>query len=459
MYTVLLSGGSGKRLWPLSNDLRSKQYIKLLHKENCEDEKCSMVQRVWDQLEKSGLLENSIITASTSQIEVIRNQLGQVNIAVEPSRRDTFPAVALSCAYLKTKLGAKDEDVVCVFPVDPYTEKSFFEKAKSLEKILYDKNADVALMGAKPTYASSKYGYIIPDETYDDYVKVKEFKEKPTEQQAETLIEQGAIWNCGVFCFKISKVLDRVKQYGVSTDYWQMYKEYDKLPKISFDYEVLEKEKNLAAVCFDGFWKDLGTWNTLAEQMSTNTFGNVFSDDTCENTQVINKLNIPVVTMGTKDMVVVASFDGILVSDKHQSSYIKKITEDFDQPVMYEERRWGTIKKIDVSELEEDYSLIRKIMVFAGENSSYHFHKQRDEVWTVLKGEGELILDTKEMPLSVGSVITIKKNQRHAVRAITDLEFIEIHIGGESDVLDTSRIAFEWDEIKGKIETEGNQTI
>lgn len=446
MYTVLLSGGSGKRLWPLSNSLRSKQYIKLLSKEDGE-EQCSMVQRVWAQLENAGLAKNSIICVSKGQVEILTSQLGDINIAVEPDRRDTFPAVALSCAYLKSKMGAGCDDTVCIIPVDPYTERLYFETLKELPNVLEKSGAEVTLMGAKPDYPSSKFGYIVPKENKDGYIVVDSFTEKPDKETAEKLIEQGAVWNCGVFCLKIGEILDRCESYGVSPDYDEMFRSYDKLPKISFDYEVLEKAQRLSAVAFDGVWKDLGTWNSLSEEMAASSVGEAVLDDSCENTHVINELGIPVVTVGAKDMIVVASFDGILISDKAQSTKIKDIANSFDYPPRYEERRWGTIKVIDVTEKDGFLNTTRKIKIFAGLNSSYHYHDCRDEVWTVLKGNAEIIINGIRQLISAGDVIRIPSGTKHAVKAVSDIEFIEIQFGKSIADNDLNRLTLEWDEI------------
>ena len=164
MYIVLLSGGSGKRLWPLSNDSYSKQYIKLMnHDDAANDEKCSMLQRVFGQLATAGLSDNTIVCASDAQVELIESQLdGKAEVAVEPMRRDTFPAVMLSCAYLLSKKGAKVDDVVAFLPVDPYTTIEFFNRIKKLGDYIEKAGDTIGLLGGVPTYPSTKYGYIVP---------------------------------------------------------------------------------------------------------------------------------------------------------------------------------------------------------------------------------------------------------------------------------------------------------
>ena len=448
MYYVLLSGGSGKRLWPLSGDARPKQYLKLVNKENNSMESCSMLQRVWEQLEEAGMADNTVITAGENQMELIHSQVKPKGIVVEPEARDTFPAVMLSCAYLHSNMGADKEDYVAFLPVDPYTEQKYFESIKQLEAIVKRTKAEVGLLGVVPTYPATKYGYILPEKEEENYIRVEGFTEKPSEERAEELLGQDALWNCGVFCVKIGDILQKASEYQVPESYEELFLEYGKLPKISFDYEVLQKAKHLVAVKFEGFWKDLGTWDAMAEQMNTDTKGNVIMDDTCMDTQVINELEIPVTVMGANNMVVVASKDGILVADKNEAARVKEVTKEIDYTSKFEERRWGTLETLHESKDGGVSTLTRKIKIYEGMNSSYHFHQERDEIWTVLSGNGELILEGNKMLLTPGKAICIRKNQRHAIKALYDFEYIEMHIGNSTGNEDINRITFQWGEIE-----------
>lgn len=448
MYYVLLSGGSGKRLWPLSSDVRPKQYLKLVNKENNSMESCSMLQRVWEQLEDSGMAKNTVIIAGENQTELIHSQVRPKGIVIEPEARDTFPAVMLSCAYLHSNMGADVEDYVAFLPVDPYTERKYFETVKQLENVVKETKAEVGLLGVIPTYPATKYGYILPGEECREYIEVKGFVEKPTEERAEELLGQDALWNCGVFCVKIGDILQKASNYEVAESYEEMFEQYHKLPKISFDYEVLQKADRLVAVKFDGFWKDLGTWDAMAEQMSTDTKGNVLLDENCMDTQVINELEIPVAVMGAKNMVVVASKDGILVAEKNETAKVKEFTAAIDYKSKFEERRWGTLETLHESTNAGVSTLTRKIKIYEGMNSSYHFHQDRDEIWTVLNGNGELILEGNKMLLGPGKAICIRKNQRHAIKALSDFEYIEMHVGKSIGNEDINRITFRWDEIE-----------
>ncbi len=448
MYYVLLSGGSGKRLWPLSSDARPKQYLKLVNKENNTMDSCSMLQRVWEQLEEAEMTSHTVITAGENQVELIHSQIKPRGIVVEPEGRDTFGAMMLSCSYLCSELGAKKDEYVTFLPVDPYTEYKYFEAVKQLEQVVKKTKAQVGLLGVVPTYGATKYGYILPQKEEKDYLWVKGFVEKPEEELAEQLINQKALWNCGVFCLKIGDLLNKAEEYGVSQEYHKMFRDYNRLPKISFDYEVLQKAHHLVAIKFQGYWKDLGTWDSVAQQMNTDTKGNVVLDDTCRDTQVINELNIPVTVMGSTNLIVVASKEGILVADKSEAARVKEVTAELQYQANYEERRWGTLETLHETKEGEISTLTRKIKIYEGMNSSYHFHRERDEIWTMLRGRGELILEGNKIPLQPGKAICIRKNQRHAIKAFDELEYIEMHVGNSTGNQDINRITFCWDEIE-----------
>jgi mannose-1-phosphate guanylyltransferase len=220
------------------------------------------------------------------------------------------------------------------------------------------------------------------------------------------------------------------------------------LPKISFDYEVVEKASHIVVLPYDGYWKDLGTWNTLTEEMATKQIGKgILAEDTV-NTHLVNELDIPVMVIGTKDLVVAASPDGILVADKVSSPKIKDLINDFHQPPMYEERIWGWSRVLDYAKYEDGQEMVTKrICIHKGKNSSYHYHKLRDEVWMIVRGEGELALDDSITRVKAGNIIHLPAGRKHGIRAITELEFIEVQTGvGISDE-DFTRLYFEWEEV------------
>lgn len=346
MNIILLSGGSGQRLWPLSNEIRSKQFIKIFHTEDGGLE--SMVQRVYRQIREADPEAKITIATSKAQISSIHNQLGEnVGISMEPCRRDTFPAIALAVAYLQDVQGVTGEEPVIVCPVDPYVEKDYFEALRRLEERAAQSAAHLVLMGMEPTYPSEKYGYIIP-KTAENISPVEMFKEKPDKEQAAEYIRQGALWNGGVFAFRLNYVLQKAHELIEFTDYEDLLAKYETLQKISFDYAVVEKEPEIEVMRFAGTWKDLGTWNTLTEAMDSACVGEAVLNETCRNVHVVNELDMPVLCMGLQDIVVAASPEGILVSDKEQSSYIKPYVSSFTQQVMFAEKSWGSFRIMDV---------------------------------------------------------------------------------------------------------------
>ena len=437
MHLVLLSGGSGKRLWPLSNEIRSKQFIKIFPDGQGGYE--SMVQRVYRQIRSVDAEGSVTIATSKTQVSAIRNQLGDsVGVCVEPCRRDTFPAIALATAYLHDVQGVGLDEAVVVCPVDPYVNEDYFVALKHLAELAEQGSANLSLLGVEPTYPSEKYGYIIP-ETTDSVSRVSTFKEKPDVETAKQYLAQGALWNGGVFAYRLRYVLDRAHELIDFTDYHDLLAKYDTLTKISFDYAVVEHESSIQVLRFAGQWVDLGSWNTLTEAMGQTSVGNVRMDDTCENLHVINELNVPVLCMGLKDMVVTASPDGILVSDKHQSSYIKPYVDDIHQQVMYAEKSWGSFNILDV----EDESLTIKITLLPGHRLHYHSHEHRDETWTVVSGEGVAVLDDAEVQLHPGTMLRLPAGCRHTLIARTEMTVIEVQVGENISSSDKRKYSLE----------------
>lgn len=433
MKIILLSGGSGKRLWPLSNDIRSKQFIKIFKQQDGSYE--SMLQRVYRQIKKVDSDATVTIATSKSQVSAIHNQLGaEVGISVEPCRRDTFPAIALATAYLVDVRGVNPEESVVVCPVDPYVEDDYFEALKNLSDQADKGEANLVLMGIEPTYPSEKYGYIIPTSA-EHTSMVSIFKEKPTEVVAKEYIARGALWNSGVFAYKLKYVMQRAHELIDFVDYQDLFDKYDTLTKISFDYAVVEHEEKIQVQRFGGQWKDLGTWNTLTEAMEESVIGKGTMNDVCANVHILNEMDVPVLAMGLKDVVISASPEGILVADKEQSSYIKPFVDRFEQQIMFAEKSWGSYKVIDV----EQEALTIKVTLNPGHCMNYHNHKNRDEVWVVLSGTGETRIDGMRRQVKVGDVITMPAGCKHTVFANTELKLIEVQLGKDIQASDKEK--------------------
>lgn len=449
MKLVLLSGGSGKRLWPLSNNARSKQYLPLLEDENGVME--SMVQRVVRQAKEANLNMDITLATNASQIDIITNQLGDtVSIVSEPERRDTFPAIALAVSYLSLEKKCSDDEVVVIMPCDPYTEIGYFETIGRMVECVKQDVAELLLMGITPTYPSAKYGYVVPDlsngqQPTANVLPVARFTEKPTVAVAEDLLKQNAFWNGGVFAFRLGYMMNIVRKYIISDSFEDTRVRYSEFPKISFDYEVAEKAQSVAVVPYAGEWKDLGTWNTLTDELRQHTIGNAFLGPKCENIHVINELQNPIFVDGLKDVVVAACPDGILVCAKEETENIKKYVENLTPRPMYEERRWGTYRVLDsVTYADGHQSLTKSITLNPGKNISYQLHHHRSEVWTFVEGEGVFVLDGVEKRVKVGDTVIVPVGHLHAIKAITQLTFIEVQSGNPLIEEDIERFEWNW---------------
>ncbi|MFD2328159.1 sugar phosphate nucleotidyltransferase [Cohnella sp. GCM10020058] len=465
MKIVLLSGGSGKRLWPLSNDSRSKQFLKVLKDPSGRPE--SMIQRVWRQLGDAGLQDHAYVATGKSQVEILYGQLGSdVRLIAEPSRRDTFPAIALAATHLYAMEGVSLSETVVVMPVDPYVDGRFFAELAKLERALDASGADLALVGVQPTYPSEKYGYILPGSSaagedgsvgtaadaheggQAPFMTVRGFREKPAKAEAEAMISEGALWNCGVFAFKLDFLINILIAHELPIQHEEMARRYDTLPQISFDYEVVEKANRIAAVRYDGDWKDLGTWNTLTEEIAEPLTGKGTISPQTRGAHVINELDVPIAVLGLSDVIVAASPDGILVADKALSPMVKDLLKSADQRPMYEERRWGRYRVLDYAVYPDGREVLTKrITIAAGRNLSYQYHSLRDEVWTVMAGSGTFVLNGRISSLAAGDVVRIPKESMHSVRAEQDLEIIEVQTGTLLIEEDIVRLEMVWGEI------------
>lgn len=446
MQLVLLSGGSGKRLWPLSNDARSKQFLHLLSSPSGEME--SMIQRVARQIRLT--LKGVEITFATNAVQrdSIINQLGDmVSIVTEPERRDTFPAIALAASYLSMEKKCRNDEVVVVMPCDVYTESGYFDTIAKMAKAVEANEAELVLMGIKPTYPSEKFGYIVPssESQFPISLKVAGFTEKPDCDKASMLLSEGACWNGGVFAFRLGYLMDIVNRYMPAGSYAEIVDRYREFPKISFDYEVVEKAESVAFVLYDGKWKDLGTWNALCNELPSAYIGNVRMGDANHNTHVINELGLPLFCDGVEDVVVAASPDGIMVCAKEKSEGIKDHVSGLSSRPMYEERRWGTYRVLDTQTYPDGArSLTKSLTIKAGKGISYQIHHHRSEVWTIVNGDGEFVLDGKRQMVKRGDVLNIPVEHLHAIRAITDLTMIEVQTGNPLVEEDIERFEWNW---------------
>lgn len=432
IHLVLLSGGSGTRLWPLSNSSRSKQFLKVLR--DAEGNRVSMVQRVFRQIRAVDADVDVTIATCAAQEDSIRRQVeGGYALVLEPERRDTAPAIMLACANLALEQRADADDTVIVMPIDTYADQAYYDGIVKLDAAVQSGFSELVLLGVEPTFPSVKYGYIVPETPEGELRRVIRFTEKPEKAMARELIGNGALWNCGVFAFKLGYLTNLASKYMPVNDFRRFRDRYFELPKNSFDYEVVEKAASIGVVPYSGEWKDLGTWNTLTDEMADASAGRVVVDEpTCENVHVINETGFPMVVAGMRDAVVVATPDGILVSSKEASAGIKaQVAQAAESRPMYERRRWGEYRVLDSSVYPDGAkALTKELVVRDGKQMSYQRHARRSEVWTIVSGTGEVVLDGLVRQVRAGSVVYINKLQMHAARAVgSELRIIEVQQG------------------------------
>jgi mannose-1-phosphate guanylyltransferase len=441
---ILLSGGSGKRLWPLSNEIRSKTFLKLLP--TGEGRRESMIQRVCRQLDTAGLLPYTSIVTNKSQMEITQNHIGdQIPILAEPYKRGTFLAVGLAASYLHSKRLADLDETICVIPVDLFVESEFYHLLLQLPEILAQSSTELALIGTIPNRPSIQYGYIVPQETgRKDYFNVSKFVEKPNEEMAASLISENALWNCGVFAFPLSFMLSYLTSKGLPINYEELLDRYELFPVTSFDEEVVEKTRHCVVVPYDKAWQDLGDWSILPNYLGNHIIGRGQISSDSLHTHLINELMYPIHVIGVSNIIVAASPDGILVANKDKSNQIKKILNDWQIP-MYEEKRWGKFWILDHSKTDTE-TLTKKVEMLPGKNTSYHMHQKRREIWTIISGSGEFILEGVKHSIQTGDVLQIPHGVKHAVKAISPLEYIEIQTGIELLEEDVIRTAMTWEE-------------
>ena len=320
MNIVLLSGGSGNRLWPLSTPENSKQFLKILKTDDGRTE--SMLQRVFAQIHRVD--QSAVVTVATSadQAAEIHRQLGEaIKISIEPDKKDTFPAIVLASSYLVDVLQIDPEETVAFCPVDPFADDSFFATIRDACAYISSVQEHLMLLGITPTAPLEKYGYIVP-KAENDISLVASFKEKPDKKNAQRYIDNGALWNAGVFVFKLSYILKRAHELIDFSDYYDLFQKYHTIESISFDYAVVEHEKDILVKRYNGAWSDIGTWDALTATMDTHFVGKAVSDRP-ENVFVINETEKPIIVLGLENVVVSATDSGIIVSDIQASHKIK----------------------------------------------------------------------------------------------------------------------------------------
>ena len=451
MKCIILAGGSGERLWPLSRALRPK-FLLEIYKDK------TLLQNIYDIAMSFSSAKNIVTVTNIRQETETRLQLKEqckLPIVIsEPMTKNTAPAIASAITYLETK----KDDIVVVLPCDFVIEdKNAFietlERAKTAAKAGY-----ITTIGVKPTNPEVGFGYIKLGEKIKQSNKVAEFVEKPLLKDAQAFIQsEEYFWNTGVIVSKISVLKASIEKYapdvcvGFDKEMFDnnnkiKYEYYEKLPTISIDYAVLEKADNVAVVELKAKWNDLGSWSALynnSEKDTKNnvTHGNVILDKV-KNSFVYSSKELVAVS-GVEDTIVVETEDALLVCDKSRAGEINKIVQalksqknEITNTHKTVFRPWGFYTCLNGG----DGWLSKIITVSAGHKLSLQSHNHRSEHWVVLEGTATVILDGEVHELSKCQSIDIPLKAKHSLQNHTNetLKILEVQKGdyiSEDDII------------------------
>lgn len=430
MYGLILAGGSGSRLWPLSRELYPKQ---LLNIQNTE----SLLQATFERLTDSIPANNIISMTGVKHFSNVKYQLSKITdnpvVLSEPISKNTAPAIALAAKYISIK--SNNDPIILVVPSDHLIKdiKSFSATVKEGEKIA--EQGFIVTFGIKPSYPETGYGYInVTDKEIENGVKVNKFVEKPNEELAKKYIADGNYyWNSGIFMFKASTLLSELKT--CSPDIYSLlnnfdftssdeipYIEFDKMPSISIDYAVMEKSDKIALVKLESDWNDLGSWKSIYDVSTKDGDGNVkighVLDEGSKNSLIYSSSKL-VATIGLEDVVIVETEDAILACKADKTQDVKKIFETLKKQndnthlvhkTVY--RPWGYYTVL----AEGKGFLTKMIQVNPGQKLSVQSHNHRSEHWVVLEGMAKVLLEGKEHILSPGHSIDIDVKEIHSLQ-------------------------------------------
>ncbi len=453
MYGIILAGGSGSRLWPLSRELYPKQLL------NLNSDK-SLLQSTFDRL-KSCMTEDKILSITNiKHSSNVRMQLSELTrnpvVLSEPVAKNTAPAIVLAAKYIIQK--SNSDPVIIVVPSDHLIQDKdkFLSTVKKGEKLAQE--GYIVTFGIEPNYPETGYGYINTSDKLDCGFKVREFVEKPDFETAKKYLQAGTyFWNSGIFMFKASTLFEETSKHAPEIaklcekfDFTKSneipFVEFDKMPSISIDYAIMEKSDKIALVKLESDWNDLGSWQSIYDISKKDANGNVFVghvlDRDSKNSFVYASSKL-VATIALEDTVIVETEDAILACKKDRTQDVKQIFDILKKQndnthlvhkTVY--RPWGFYTVI----AQGNGFLTKLIHVNPGQKLSVQSHNFRSEHWVVLSGTAKVVLEGKELILSPGHSVDIPLKAIHSLQNpySEDVEVIEVQKGDpliEEDII------------------------
>lgn len=454
--TVVMAGGSGSRLWPLSRSLYPKQFLSLAGES-------SMLQATINRVVGVGSSEPLIICNEEHRF-IVAEQTRQLNIRaeilLEPVGRNTAPAIALAALQARST-GA--DPLLLVLAADHVIQNEEEFRAVITRATPLAEAGQLVTFGIVPTGPETGYGYIRRGAPIEPGFSVAEFVEKPDLQRAEGYVGSGEYyWNSGMFLFKASQFLAELEQFRpdilaacqtaladttADLDFVRINEEaFAACPDESVDYAVMEKTDRAVVVPLDANWSDVGAWSSLWDVTDKDQSGNAIRGDVMMfNTSdcLIHSTNKLVATVGLKDIVVVETKDAVLVADKHQVQDVKKIVEQLkaqgrSEYQLHREvyRPWGKYDSIDNGERYQ----VKRITVKPGAKLSVQMHHHRAEHWIVVSGTATVRRDDEEMLITENESVYLPVGSVHSLHnpGKIPLELIEVQSGpylGEDDIV------------------------
>ncbi|MDN3513905.1 MAG: mannose-1-phosphate guanylyltransferase/mannose-6-phosphate isomerase [Candidatus Brocadia sp.] len=461
MKALILAGGSGERLWPLSRKNYPKQFLKLNNDKSLLQQTTERILRVISP-EDIIVLTNSTykfhVLSDLKSLPAINRPLPNTHIISEPASRNTAPATALGIKYCMEKLGCKDDEVIFLSPSDHVIQPAdkFAEYIRLADEIA--RKGCLVTFGIKPDKPETGYGYIKfssqhPTDGDKNFFKVKEFTEKPDSETAKRYIDSGAyFWNSGMFAFRIGTMIEEMNSHApeiarmINLSFEEMLSNFAQMPNISLDYAVMEKSDRAVVLPLDLYWNDIGSWDSLYDVLDKDANGNVKKGDVLTvNTQgtliLGNKRHIA--TIGLENCLIVETDDAILVAKRGEAQKVKDVVNKLKENTRAEAeehvttfRPWGSYT---ILEKGPRYK-IKRIVVNPNEKLSLQMHYHRSEHWVVVKGSAKVTIGDKEMFIHENESVYVPKSTLHRLEnhGKVPLEIIEVQNGeytGEDDIV------------------------